>query len=322
MAENKIIESNPSVFVNPSELFTILNNKVGLTSEQVKKICENLNYLYNNLGLADIQVGYVNTIFTEPGTLSDVDIFHREEIVEGKTYDFLDFTFKIPSPKIETNLTTELVENENSEMTLESEPIYDKNRIVGYRFNFNARLFNGGNSGGQVETDKELDLLSENPIANRVVTENIVIRKSGLELNGFVGQTSNIYADMYTPCICSETYGSFVEGHIYLIYNEAYGTDSVRYRVAVKEIGVGKKTTITETFSDVVWTEDTAITPFGFRANVTLEHTLTENTEVSIGNSIVEQSKFGLVVGEISGQVVTLYAINTPNVDIIIKLEV
>ena len=323
MAENKIIESNPSVFVNPIEFFSVLNDKVGLTSEQVKKICENLNYLYNNLGLADIRVGYVNTIFTEPGTLSDVDVFHREEIVEGKTYDFLDFTFKIPSPKIETNLTTELVENENSEMTLETEPINSGTRVVGYKYNFNARLFNGGNSGGQVETDTQFDLLSENPIANRVVTQNIVVRKSGRELSQLVGQTSSIYADMYTPCICSETYGNFIEGHIYLIYNEVHTTTPVTYRVAVKEIGVtGKKTTTYETFSNIVWNEDTAITPFGFKANVEIEQTLTDDTEVGIGNSIIEQSNFGLVVGEINGQVVTIYAITQPNVDIVVKLEV
>lgn len=176
---------------------------------------------------------------------------------------------------------------------------------------------------GQGTTDTQFDLLSENPIANNVVTQNIVIRKSGLELSQLVGQTSSIYADMYTPCICNESYDRFVEGHIYLIYNEAYGTDSVRYRVAVKEIGVtGKKTETTETFSNVVWTEDTAITPFGFRANVTLKQDLTENTEVSIGNPILEQSKFGLVVGEMSGQVVTLYALNEPNVDVVVKLEV
>lgn len=87
-----------------------------------------------------------------------------------------------------------------------------------------------------VTVDDALDLLSKNPVENGVITQNIVVRKSGLELSEMVGQTSNIYADMYTPCICSESYGDFIEGHIYLVYYQAYGTDAVRYRVAVKDI--------------------------------------------------------------------------------------
>lgn len=168
--------------------------------------------------------------------------------------------------------------------------------------------------------DQELDLLSKNPIANKVVTENIVIRKSGLELSQLVGQTSSIYADMYTPCICNESYDRFVEGHIYLIYSEAYGTDSVRYRVAVKEIG-GKVST-SETFNNLIWTADSTIAPFGFRATATISKALTDDTEVSIGNSIIEQSKFGLVIGGISGRNVTLYAITQPDVSVVINLEV
>lgn len=319
MAENKIIESKPSVFVNPNEFFTVLNDKVGLTSEQVKKICENLNYLYNNLGLADIQVGRVNTIFTEPGALSNAEVYHREAEVDGKTYDYLDFDFYIPSPKIETTLTTELVENENSEMTLETEPILSGSRVVGYKFNFNAKLFNGGNAGSQ-EVENEFNLSSEKALTNSLITRNIVVRKSGEDLADLYGSQTSIFADMNAVCICTSTFSIFIKGHIYEVYNQTNEAGNV---VLVREIGVtDEKIGNTETFKSVAWQEAKNIEPFKYEASVKISQPLTNKTEVSIDNSIVEQAKYGLVIARIVGQDVYLYAVNLPDVDIKIRLEV
>lgn len=142
MAE--IFNRNPSTFKDFNDLFSVLNNSIGFTSEQLQKLIENTNYLYNHLGLANVDIGNVNTIFTN-GTLSDVEVSHREVSIGGETIDFFDFTFYIPTPKIETEFTSTLTQNINEVgMTLENQPIYDsQNRVIGYKFIFNTKLFDG-----------------------------------------------------------------------------------------------------------------------------------------------------------------------------------
>ena len=44
-----VFNKNPSSFVDMNELFPVLNERTGLTSEQFKKVVENLIYVYNNL---------------------------------------------------------------------------------------------------------------------------------------------------------------------------------------------------------------------------------------------------------------------------------
>lgn len=143
MAE--IFRRNPDAYVDMNDLFSELSDKVGLTSEQWRKAIENANYLYQHLGLADVEIGRVSTVFTEPATLSDVQVEHREVTVNDKTTDYFDFTFYIPSPKIQATLTSEKTNNaEEVGMTVEQIPIYgsgaNSSTIVGYEFKFNAKF--------------------------------------------------------------------------------------------------------------------------------------------------------------------------------------
>lgn len=143
MAE--VFNQNPSAFVDMNDLFTVLNDKVGLTSTQWQKAIENTNYLYNHLGLADVSVGTVETVFTEPATFADVNVTHREVTVGDKTTDYFDYVFYIPSPKIEASLTstTSLLPEEVG-ITVNTEPVYNtvngSQLIVGYKFNFDATV--------------------------------------------------------------------------------------------------------------------------------------------------------------------------------------
>lgn len=139
-----VFNRNPVDFVEMNDLFPVLNDKIGLTSTQWQKAIENTYYLKNHLGLADVELGYVNTIFTEPGVRTDVELTHREEIVDGKTIDYFDYTFYIPSPKIVATLTSQIVENQNEVgMELTQIPIYGtgslSDHVIGYKFDFLAK---------------------------------------------------------------------------------------------------------------------------------------------------------------------------------------
>ena len=150
-----VFNKNPNAYIDLNNLFPVLNDKVGLTSVQWQKAIENANYLYNHLGLADVEVGTVQTVFTAPATLSDVEVSHREVVIDGKTIDYFDFVFYIPSPKIETSVKTSFVENaEDVNVELNQTPIYgtgvNSNVIVGYKFDFNYKLLDA--KGGEVSS--------------------------------------------------------------------------------------------------------------------------------------------------------------------------
>ena len=156
-----VFNRNPVDFVEMNDLFTVLNDKVGLTSTQWQKAIENTYYLRNHLGLADVNVGSVETIFTEPGKLADVIVSHREVEIDGKTIDYFDYTFYIPSPKIEANLTSQIVEDENEVgMELTQTPIYGtgslSDHIVGYKFDFLAKTMGGKILDNYLEKTKRI----------------------------------------------------------------------------------------------------------------------------------------------------------------------
>ena len=140
-----VFNRNPVDFVEMNDLFPVLNDKVGLTSTQWQKAIENTYYLRNHLGLADVSVGTVNTVFTEPGVLADVELTHREVVVDGKPVDYFDYTFYIPSPKIEATLVNQMVEDENEVgIGLTQTPIYGtgslSSHIIGYKFDFVSKI--------------------------------------------------------------------------------------------------------------------------------------------------------------------------------------
>lgn len=156
-----VFNNNPSVFVDMNTLFPVLNDKVGLTSDQWKKAMENANYLYNHLGLADVEVGNITTNFTEPGTLSNVNIVHREVEVAGKMIDYFDFIFNIPTPSISSSATARTVENSEpaTASVIQSPILNDDGVVVGYSFGFNFDIPKGekGDKGDKGEKGEKGD---------------------------------------------------------------------------------------------------------------------------------------------------------------------
>lgn len=140
-----VFNKEPISFIDQNEQFPVLNEKVGLTYQQLKTLIENTNYLYNNLGLSSIEVGTVTTQFPSAGSFSDVIVEHNIEYVNNKPIDTLDFLFKIPTPRISASLTTEIVDGDTpTGMTLLTAPIVEKingaDVTTGYEFEFRAKL--------------------------------------------------------------------------------------------------------------------------------------------------------------------------------------
>lgn len=156
-----VFNNNPSAFVDMNTLFPVLNDKVGLTSDQWKKAMENANYLYNHLGLADVEVGNITTNFTEPGTLSNVNIVHREVEVAGKMIDYFDYIFNIPTPSISSSATARTVENSEpaTASVIQSPILNDDGVVVGYSFGFNFDIPKGekGDKGDKGEKGEKGD---------------------------------------------------------------------------------------------------------------------------------------------------------------------
>ena len=94
MAE--VFNLNPSEFINMNDLFPVLNDKVGLTYEQWRKAIENINYVYQHLGVSDVYGGNVQIITTAVGTEAQVEITPRKVVVDGKSIVYLDFIFYTP----------------------------------------------------------------------------------------------------------------------------------------------------------------------------------------------------------------------------------
>lgn len=118
-------------------------NKIGLTAEQLNIVLHNIRYLKNHLGLADVEMGVIKTVYTEPGTPFDVVITHREESQgDGvNKIDYFDFTFYIAVAKIETEASATISENTNEvKATIENTKLSD---MTGYKFKFNFTIPRG-----------------------------------------------------------------------------------------------------------------------------------------------------------------------------------
>lgn len=166
-----VFNNNPGAFVDLNTLFLTLTKDTGLDVDQWRVLVENTNYLYNHLGLADVSVGEVRTVFTEPGKRFDIEVSHREETIDGKTVDYFDYVFYVPTPKIEATLlsrTTSVPEEVG--MSVDQEPIYGTGDlsgvIVGYKFNFGVLL-----PAPQTNVyDAVVSLTSTNAVQNKVIT--------------------------------------------------------------------------------------------------------------------------------------------------------
>ena len=96
-----VFNQNPSDFINMNDLFPVLNDKVGLTYEQWKVAMENINYLYQRLGISNIMAGNISFQQVDPSKNGSVEISTRKNIVNGETVAYLDFAFYIP--KVDTS---------------------------------------------------------------------------------------------------------------------------------------------------------------------------------------------------------------------------
>lgn len=68
----------------------------------------------------------------------------------------------------------------------------------------------------------------------------------------------------------------------------------------------------TEKHTISTWEADEAISPFAYKANVTLTNAVGANTVVEFSLNAIAAATAGIAIGEINGQVVTLYAMAQP----------
>ncbi len=138
--------NNPSNYVDLNNYFPVLNDKVGLSSEQFKLLVENTNYLLNHLGLADVEVGTITTQYGSPGTLANVVVTHRDvtDPDTGHTTDYFDYVFTIPTPSINGSASATLSDDpDDVAATVTPTAITSGGVVVGYSFAFDFTIPKG-----------------------------------------------------------------------------------------------------------------------------------------------------------------------------------
>lgn len=85
---------NPSWVAITDIVAQQVTKDVGVTDDMFNKVVENLQFLYNNIGGANVAVGTVSTTVVDSASLADVTVTDRKDPVRDWTY--LDFVFKIP----------------------------------------------------------------------------------------------------------------------------------------------------------------------------------------------------------------------------------
>lgn len=84
-----------------------------------------------------------------------------------------------------------------------------------------------------------------------------------------------------------------------------------------------KPKNITATVASSAWTSDANIAPFDYKATITLAVNINTNTIVElVNNNAVAFATYGFSIGDVTGQVVTIYSIGQPsaNIDFLIKV--
>ena len=80
--------------------------------------------------------------------------------------------------------------------------------------------------------------------------------------------------------------------------------------------------TETYTIDNTSWAEASGISPFTYATTVTATHTIGNATIVElINDQAVDFAKFGFAIGSISGQSITLYALDSPVIPISLKIN-
>lgn len=144
-----VFDKNPSSFVDMNELFPVLNERTGLTSEQFKKVVENLIYVYNNLasggsgGSSSGGVVFIpsvdvngNLSWTNNGGLTNPDTINIKGLpgkngVNGKNvlYVVPNTTFTNDNDSLNNSINSTLI---ISDVTINPDWVVGDNAIVPY----------------------------------------------------------------------------------------------------------------------------------------------------------------------------------------------
>lgn len=131
--------SNNPVYTELDQIMTEeATRKVGLTAEQFNKVMYNIAYLKKLYGLYKCELGTVTVNYAAPGTNFDVDISHRQAVVNGSLTDFLDFTFTVAVARITATTEVEQVEpTEDADVTVTPTRLSDD---TGYNMGFKFKM--------------------------------------------------------------------------------------------------------------------------------------------------------------------------------------
>lgn len=81
-------------------------------------------------------------------------------------------------------------------------------------------------------------------------------------------------------------------------------------------------TTESYTIADTDWTDAAGVSPFTYSTTVTATHTIGVNTIVElINDQAVAFANYGFAIGSISGQSVTIYALDAPTTSVTLKIN-
>ena len=168
---------NPSYTELESIMVEKATRQVGLTAEQFNKVMENIRYLKNLYDLYKVELGTVTTTYAAPGTPFDVQIKHRQEVVDGELTDFLDFTFTVATTKLTTSSSAESVSaSSGAKVTVTQEPLQDGK---GYNLDFDFEIPRGEVATADCITDSSASgeiNVQLSPETDRTFTSDAITR--------------------------------------------------------------------------------------------------------------------------------------------------
>lgn len=101
------------------------------------------------------------------------------------------------------------------------------------------------------------------------------------------------------------------------------GMETIDTTLHNHEQNINKLSGVVETFAVSSWTADATIAPFTYKATVTLQTTLTNETIVELLNDdAVLFATYGFSIGGVASQVVTIYSIGEPESAVSISIRI
>ena len=114
--------------------------------------------------------------------------------------------------------------------------------------------------------------------------------------------------------LCTETYSPYKKGNIYKVDRTTYSSPVYTILLTSGEI---------EPFVISSWTADNTIAPYTYKGTATLITTLAYDTIVElINNNPVLFATYGFAIGNITGQVVTIYSIGEPSSSVTLNVRI